>query len=77
MSHYAEYLHGSMSDDEFTHACNKEFAGDDYEYSECDRCPYYHTKRIKRFSRFGCITTTRGECEYDYCVRDEERENEE
>ena len=31
MSHYAEYLHGSMDEDEFRDACYWEFAGDNEE----------------------------------------------
>ena len=31
MSHYAEYLHGSMDEDEFRFACQMEFAGDNEE----------------------------------------------
>ena len=70
MSHYAEYLHSSMGDDEFTHACNREFAGDNDEPSDCDRCPYYKLTRVNPF-------VLKKECQYDYCVRDDEEQEEE
>ena len=70
MSHYAEYKHGSMSDSEFNLACNREFAGDNDEFSDCYKCPHYKPTRVNMFS-------VRKQCEYDYCIRDEEEDCEE
>ena len=69
MSHYSEYLHGSMDEDEFRHACRMEFAGDDEDLSDCAGCPYYKLTRVNMF-------TIRKQCEYDYCIREEEQEEE-
>ena len=69
MSQYSEYLHGSMDEDEFNAACSREFAGDNDE-CECAGCPYYKLTRVNMF-------TIRRQCEYDYCVRDDEEQEKE
>lgn len=69
MSHYAEYSRGIIDRDEFISACNREFAGEDDLYNDCAHCPYYKKRRVDAF-------TIRRECEYDFCLRDEEREEE-
>lgn len=69
MSHYSEYEHGIMDEDEFRSACNREFAGDNEEPSDCAGCHYYKLTRVNMF-------TIRKQCQYDTCVRDEEAENE-
>ncbi len=70
MSAFSDYKCGAIDYDEFVSACNHEFAGDNDEPSGCEGCEFYKLQRINMF-------TVRRACTEDYCIKEEESEEEE